>query len=87
MEMVDERETPPSRVWSKGGGGGVSTEGVFPPSRIWSEGGGGDVLTEEILPPSRVSSKGGGNDGRWGWLMRGKPLRLALGAREGVVAC
>jgi len=44
---VDRRNTPPSRVSSKGGVEGVSTKATPPPSRFSSEGGVEGVLTKE----------------------------------------
>ena len=62
VEVVDGRETPPSRVLSEGGGGGgVLTEETPPASCVWSEGG-VVVMSTEGTPLSRISSerRGGG---------------------------
>ena len=95
--MVNERETPPSRISSEGGGGGsMSTEELLPPSRVWSEGGGSDGVNEGTPPCLAFQAREGvvvvdgretppsriSSDGGGGG-RRNYSLRLAFGAREG----
>jgi hypothetical protein len=35
----DITRTPPSRMWSEGGGAAIDNRRETPPSRVWSEGG------------------------------------------------